>query len=100
MDMDKVRSLARGRVWSGQDAFQHGLVDGLGGLSDAVSTAKELANLPQVSHLQAFSQALDFFAWQNLRQFMTTGLRNFRLPPRGQFVCASEHYHMSTSSVR
>jgi ClpP class serine protease len=61
MDIDEVRSLARGRVWSGQDAFQHGLVDGLGGLSDAISTAKELANLPQVSHLQAFSTLLTFF---------------------------------------
>ncbi|DBA74926.1 TPA: hypothetical protein ACH3X2_009254 [Trebouxia sp. C0005] len=47
MDIDKVRNLARGRVWSGQDAFQHGLVDSLGGLSDAITTAKELANLPQ-----------------------------------------------------
>jgi protease-4 len=48
MDIDEVRRLARGRVWSGQDAFEHGLVDGLGGLSDAVNVAKELANLPQV----------------------------------------------------
>ncbi len=48
MDIAKVRRLARGRVWSGQDAFEHGLVDGLGGLSDAVNVAKELANLPQV----------------------------------------------------
>ena len=61
MDIDKVRSLARGRIWSGEDAFQHGLVDGLGGLSDAITTAKELANLPQVSHLQAFFHALDIF---------------------------------------
>ncbi len=29
MDIDEVRSLAKGRVWSGEDAFQHGLVDGL-----------------------------------------------------------------------
>ena len=54
MDIDKVRSLARGRVWSGQDAFQHGLVDSLGGLSDAITTAKELANLPQVQSTYAF----------------------------------------------
>ncbi len=54
MDIAKVRRLAKGRVWSGQDAFQHGLVDGLGGLSDAVTTAKELANLPQVQSTCAF----------------------------------------------
>ena len=61
MDIDKVRSLARGRVWSGEDAFQHGLVNGFGGLPDAVTTAKELANLLQVSQLQAFSTLWTFF---------------------------------------
>jgi len=54
MDIAKVRRLARGRVWSGQDAFQHGLVDGLGGLLDAITTAKELANFPQVQSTCAF----------------------------------------------
>ncbi len=54
MDIAKVRSLARGRVWSGQDAFQHGLVDSLGGLSDAITTAKQLAKLPQVQFSCAF----------------------------------------------
>ena len=80
MDIDKVRSLARGRVWSGQDAFQHGLVDDLGGLSDAITTAKELADLPQVSHLHACFYDLDFFPVK--------------------FVCAFQHHHMRTSSVR
>ncbi len=57
MDTDEVRSLARGRIWSGQDAFEHGLVDGLGGLSDAITTAKELANLPQVSQLTVHGES-------------------------------------------
>jgi len=54
MDIAKVRRLARGRVWSGQAWPQHGLVDGLGGLSDAITTAKELAKLPQVQSTCAF----------------------------------------------
>ncbi|DBB05803.1 TPA: hypothetical protein ACH3X3_009816 [Trebouxia sp. C0006] len=37
-DIAKVRSLARGRVWSGLDALQPGLVDSLGGFSDAITT--------------------------------------------------------------
>ena len=36
----KVRSLARGRVWSGLDAFQPGVVDSLEGFSDAITTPK------------------------------------------------------------
>ena len=54
MDIAKVRRLARGRVWSGQAWPQHGLVDGLGGLSDAITTAKQLAKLPQVQFSCAF----------------------------------------------
>jgi protease-4 len=39
MDLDRLRELARGRVWSGVDAAGHGLVDELGGLSAAVDAA-------------------------------------------------------------
>ncbi|HYO39828.1 MAG TPA: signal peptide peptidase SppA [Nocardioidaceae bacterium] len=62
MDVARLRSLARGRVWSGADAAEHGLVDELGGLSRAVDVACGLAGLdrpavqvrgfPQVHPLQ------------------------------------------------
>ncbi|DBA88672.1 hypothetical protein WJX77_003092 [Trebouxia sp. C0004] len=83
MDIDKLRSLARGRVWSGQDAFQHGLVDALGGLSDAITTAKELANLPQdegavnVHHYQSLPTSLQLMltkALSNEMSFTNTSL--------------------------
>jgi protease-4 len=41
-DIDKI---AQGRVWAGADAERIGLVDHLGGLSDAVSAAAKLADL-------------------------------------------------------
>lgn len=34
---------ARGRIWTGQDALRVGLIDGFGGLLEAVAQAKELA---------------------------------------------------------
>lgn len=37
---DEMRSLAKGRVWLGKDAYKYGLVDMLGGLEDAVDLAK------------------------------------------------------------
>lgn len=40
-----VDSLAQGRVWSGLDAFKLGLVDKLGGLTDAVKCAAGMAHL-------------------------------------------------------
>ncbi len=39
MPLDRLRDVARGRVWTGADAVQIGLVDRLGGLSDAVDVA-------------------------------------------------------------
>ncbi|WP_372766939.1 signal peptide peptidase SppA [Lutibacter sp.] len=43
MTVQAVDSIAQGRVWSGVDALQIGLVDELGSLDDAVSYAAELA---------------------------------------------------------
>ena len=44
--VDEIEPLARGRVWSGRDALERGLVDQLGGLHDAVRVARERAGLP------------------------------------------------------
>ncbi|KAF8062053.1 sppA [Scenedesmus sp. PABB004] len=44
---DNVRALAKGRVWSGAQALEAGLVDELGGVARAVEVAKELAGLPE-----------------------------------------------------
>ncbi len=43
MDPAELERHARGRVWTGRQARRLGLVDGLGGLSDAVALASELA---------------------------------------------------------
>jgi protease-4 len=42
-----IEAVARGRVWTGRDALEAGLVDELGGLRDAVRIARERANLPE-----------------------------------------------------
>lgn len=45
LSIDEVDEVARGRVWTGVDAVERGLVDSLGGLSAAIDTACELAGL-------------------------------------------------------
>lgn len=45
LDIKKVYSIAEGRVWSGTDAVNIGLVDANGGLFDAVAKAAELADI-------------------------------------------------------
>lgn len=45
MDKAAVDKIARGRVWSGEDALRLGLVDKLGGLPDAIAAAAARAKL-------------------------------------------------------
>ena len=43
LTVEAVDAVARGRVWTGADAKEHGLVDELGGLRTAITRAKVLA---------------------------------------------------------
>jgi protease-4 len=45
MSMENVDSIAQGRVWTGSDAKDLGLVDGLGDLDRAIESASKLAKL-------------------------------------------------------
>ncbi|MBB78225.1 MAG: signal peptide peptidase SppA [Crocinitomicaceae bacterium] len=42
---EQINNIARGRVWTGKDAKDIGLVDQLGGLKDAINFAAEKANI-------------------------------------------------------
>jgi len=43
---EDVNNLGQGRVWTGTQAKQNGLIDEFGGLEKAISIAKELAQIP------------------------------------------------------
>ncbi len=45
IDLARVKEIAQGRIWSGSDALEIGLVDRLGGLDEAFALAKEKAGL-------------------------------------------------------
>jgi protease-4 len=45
-DVEYVDSIAQGRVWTGTQAKERGLVDEFGGMDKAIEVAKQLANLP------------------------------------------------------
>lgn len=47
MKRDAVNEIAQGRVWTGQRAIEIGLVDRLGGLEDAITSAAKLADLDE-----------------------------------------------------
>jgi protease IV len=52
MKLSAVEQIAKGRVWSGEDAKQIGLVDDLGGLDRAVTVAKGLAHISATQSVQ------------------------------------------------
>ena len=45
LTIEQVDSMARGRVWTGEDALKLGLVDELGDLQSAIQTAAQMAGL-------------------------------------------------------
>jgi protease-4 len=58
-----VAGSAKGRVWTGQQAKQIGLVDNLGGLEDAIKVAREVAGIPadQPSVIRMYPEPLSPF---------------------------------------
>jgi protease-4 len=57
LPVDRVREIARGRVWTGAQAKQLGLIDQLGGFYLAVDQAKALAGVTGEARLEPFGPA-------------------------------------------
>ncbi len=55
MSIDAVYLVARGRVWTGADALERGLVDELGGFRTAMRRAKVLADLDEDTNVRIVS---------------------------------------------
>jgi protease-4 len=75
MEQAEVDRVAQGKVWTGIDALNHGLVDALGGLEDAIEAAAELAELePETYGLKYYEKELTP-AEQFTLQFLSTAAR-------------------------
>ncbi len=58
--LQKVAEIAQGRVWSGQQAKQLGLVDEIGGLEQAINYAEKQAKLGKNWQLEEYPQRKSF----------------------------------------
>lgn len=64
LDVERVRELADGRIYSGRQAVDNGLADGLGNLNDAIQKAADLGGItgtPRIieyQHIPPFEQIL------------------------------------------
>jgi len=54
MTKEQVDSVGQGRVWAGQQALQHGLVDKMGGIREALEKARELGHLPNDAPIEEY----------------------------------------------
>jgi protease-4 len=59
--LERVREIAGGRVWTGVQAKQLGLVDQIGGLTDALDKAKALAGIKGAARLQMLPEPVSPF---------------------------------------
>ena len=60
MTPEQVEKVARGRVWTGEQALALGLVDQLGGLHTALDLAKKEAGLPMEACVEIYPQRKTF----------------------------------------
>lgn len=76
MTREEIDRIGKGRVWTGSQAKELGLVDEIGGLSKAVELAKELAGIPN-------KDAVKFVVWPKkislFESFMGKGLIKMKL---------------------
>lgn len=66
---DAVEAIAQGRVWLGEQALGHGLVDELGGLPTARAAAVRLLNLPPDAPVELRRYPEPAPPWEQLLQF-------------------------------
>jgi len=60
LELDAVKALAEGRIWSGVDALELGLVDELGGLGEAIAYAGSEAGLGESPAIKELPEASNF----------------------------------------
>ena len=82
---DAIDTIAQGRVWTGQQALDRGLVDQLGGLREAIADAAERAKLgksPPVRYVEAPMGAFEQYLVNLNESSATIALRAYgiRLP--------------------
>ncbi len=77
LERDAVHEVAQGRVWTGSQAKERGLVDEIGGLETALKKARELAEVPdgEELRLERYPRRRTFI------EQLSEDLKEARLPP-------------------
>ena len=73
MDVAAVKAIAGGRVWTGRQAIDIGLVDKLGGLDTAITEAVALSKLPE-SELEISQYPVPLTDWEAFLELLNSEL--------------------------
>ncbi|OQY29443.1 MAG: signal peptide peptidase SppA [Candidatus Cloacimonetes bacterium 4572_55] len=94
MDYDDVHAVAQGRVWTGNQALERGLVDDIGDLTAAVEKAKELAEIDndQQVWLDVYPRKKDLFEILREKDFPFASTKKYGMLPK-ELQKAAEIYH-------
>jgi len=93
IEEDRVREIAEGRVWSGTSALDLGLVDEIGGLSNAIAYAAEAAGLERDFRLTEFPRKRDF------AEVLSEALNRFQVKVRGDGIAAQIEIRLETAQT-
>src|SRR5687767_8594662 len=76
-DRSEIEPLAGGRVWSGRDALNHGLIDRLGGFPDALAEARNRVLGPLAQGLEP--ELISAAHWRPKRGFLPRFIQQLAL---------------------
>jgi protease-4 len=86
---EEINRIGQGRVWTGAQALERGLVDELGGLDEAIAAAAKLANVDSNYKVTYSSGRKDF-----LMMFLESQLVNAKISIVESVIGAEEYKHL------
>jgi protease-4 len=94
LSVEKVDSIGQGRIWSGTNAFDLGLIDYFGGMQDAVLEAARLAGLSEYSILELPKELSTF------EMIMKTFDAKISNATANELVRSLKHYDYIINSIK
>jgi len=97
LNFDQIDAIGQGRIWTGTDALEIGLIDKLGGLNDAVEIARNMAGLDEKYRIVELPKQEDPIEklLRDLSQGVTQRSIEKRLGEYREYYLFLEHMHNS-----
>jgi protease-4 len=94
LSVEKVDSIGQGRVWSGVNAFEIGLIDYFGGIQDAIHEAANLAEISNYSILELPKELSTFEMLMKTFEVKISGSSD------NELVRSLKHYEYLMNSIK